>query len=332
MSAEDRFVERLREGLAPSPELRVGPGDDAAVVRSAGQDTAYTTDLLVEGVDFLSDEPPQAIGRRAVSVNLSDLAAMGARPAFFLLSIGCPAERGEDYPLALALAAAARGAEFGMVLAGGDLSAAAATVVSVAAWGPLEGPPLLRSGGRPGDWAVVSGFPGRAAAGLWLRRMARSSGLDPEHERELLAAYRDPEPRVMLGRSIAREPRASAAIDVSDGLGMDAARLARASGVRLVLERDRLPVAAALGAFARRERLDPVELVLSGGDDYELFFTVASEDFDALARRAASSAVALTRIGRVEEGDGAVLSGPDGERDVSALGHDHFTVAGRPSS
>jgi len=162
--------------------------------------------------------------------------------------------------------------------------------------------------------------------------MARSSGLDAGHERELLAAHGDPEPRVLLGRSIAREPRASAAIDLSDGLGIDAARLARASGVRLVLERDRLPVAAALAAFARRERLDPVELVLSGGDDYELFFTVAPEDFDALESRASSSAVPLTRIGRVEAGSGAVLSGPDGERDVSGLGHDHFTVDRRPSS
>ena len=168
-----------------------------------------------------------------------------------------------------------------MVLVGGDLSDAPSTVVSIAAWGPLEGPPLLRSGARAGDWAVVSGFPGRAAAGLRLRRLSRPlSGLEPEHARELLEAYTEPEPRVLLGRSLARGPRASAAIDVSDGLGMDAARLAAASGVRLVIERERLPVAPALASFARIAGLDPIELVLSGGDDYELLFAIAPADFD----------------------------------------------------
>jgi thiamine-monophosphate kinase len=333
---EDRFVEKLRALLPPAPGIRLGPGDDAAVVEWPSGLLAATTDMLVEGVDFLPGEDAERLGRRAVAVNLSDLAAMGARPEFFLLSIAFPGSEREDFPLAVARGAIQRAAEFGAHLAGGDLSAAPAIMVSAAAWGRLSGEPLTRGGASPGDRVYVSGTPGDAAAGLRVaRRLAagaderagRSPGLSSEHRQRLLDAYRDPVPRVALGLALARQRLASAAIDVSDGLGLDAGRLARASGARVVLENDRLPISPALVSFGVVEAIDPVELAVSGGDDYELLFTVPEAAAGRLGALAAEIGVPVTHIGAIEAGRGAVLRGPDGERDVAELGHDHLEAA-----
>jgi len=319
VKAEDRFVERLR-ALLPDGGAVLGPGDDAALVRSVEGLLAATTDLLVEGVDFLSGEDPERLGRRAAAVNLSDLAAMGALPEFFLLSIGFPPEKGEDFPLAIARGAIARAGEFGAHLVGGDLSAAPQTVISVALWGRPAGAPLARSGASPGDRVYVSGHPGHASAGL---RLARAGGARDE-DRILRDAFHDPVPRVPLGAELARHGLASAAIDVSDGLGIDAARLARASGVRLVLDQDALPVSRALRSFASRAGLDPLDLVLGGGDDYELLFTVPPAAQERLERHAGAFGVPVTRIGRAEEGAGAVLSNDGALRDIADFGHDHL--------
>lgn len=340
MKAEDRFVEKLRTMLSPSERVSVGPGDDAAIVSWEGRELVVTTDLLVESVDFLPEEEPEMIGRRGAAVNLSDLAAMGAWPRFFLLSIGFPAERGEDFALAVARGALSRMEPFGAALVGGDLSDAPAALVSVALWGEPEARPLLRSAAEPGDLVFVSGRPGRAAAGLLLaQRLAlfasqgskptpRFVGLSPTQERELLEAYRDPEPRVELGLALAREGLAHAAIDVSDGLGIDAARLARASGTRLVLERALLPVSSALATFAEIEGIDPVEMMLSGGDDYELLFCAPPEAAPRLEGPLPPEwNVQITRVGVVEAGGesaSAVLRTRRGDREIGDLGHDHL--------
>ena len=314
--------------LPEDPRVLLGPGDDAALVREGGGGTlAVTTDMLIEGVDFLPDEDPQRLGRRALAVNLSDLAAMGAEPAFFLLSIGFSPERGEDFPLAVARGALSRARPLAVSLIGGDLSRSPQTIVSIALWGRAESRTAPRSGGAPGDLLFLSGFPGRAAAGLRLARSLKESGrpaaLKPEHAAELLAAYRDPEPRVALGLELSRRNLWSAAIDVSDGLGMDAGRLARASGLRAVIEKGRLPVSPALAAFGALGDADPLDGILSGGDDYELLFAApasAREAVEALASRE----VPVTRVGHLEHGRGAVLRGEEGEREIAGLGHDHF--------
>ncbi len=326
MKAEDRFVERLKEILPASGGVAVGPGDDAAVVRVEGGELVATTDLLVEGVDFLPGTDPETLGRRALAVNLSDLAAMGAAPEFFLLSIAFPVRLGEDFPLAVARGALSRARAFSASLVGGDLSAAPVTVLSIALWGRAPGRPILRSGAESGDLLFVSGYPGRAAGGLELARR-RTAGvqaprLSPGHE-ELLAAYRDPEPRVTLGLELSRRGLAHAAIDLSDGLGVDASRLARASRLRAVIEKDRLPVSAALAAFAGEEGRDPLDWVLGGGDDYELLFA-APEGALSSVLALGTPQVPVTRVGRLEEGEGAVLREIDTDRDIASLGHDHF--------
>jgi thiamine-monophosphate kinase len=329
MAGEDRFVRRLLELLPPSPRVLVGPGDDAAVVATEAGLSAITTDMLVEGVDFLAGENPEAVGRRAMAVNLSDLAAVGARPEMFLLSIAFPAARGEAFPLAVARGALSRAMPLGAALVGGDLSDAPQTLVSIALWGRPEKAPIRRSGAKPGDLLFLSGHPGRAAAGLRLAR-ARSQGrpcargLTACAEEELLAAYRDPEPRVALGLALAG--LATAAIDVSDGLGIDAGRLASASGARAVLEAQRLPLSPALENFARLERLDPIELALSGGDDYELLFTVPPERAAEIPGQGPGG-VSVRRIGQIEAGSGAVLRDASGERDIAGLGYDHLRAA-----
>jgi thiamine-monophosphate kinase len=327
VTPEERFVERLRAMLPADPRVILGPGDDAALVRSSDGELAVTTDMLVEGVDFLPDEDPQRLGRRALAVNLSDLAAMGAVPEFFLLSIGFSPEKGEDFPLAVARGALSRATPLAVSLIGGDLSSSPQTIVSIALWGRTESRTAPRSGGSPGDLVFLSGFPGRAAAGLRLARRLSAGGsaaaLSQEHAGELLAAYRDPEPRVALGLELSRRNLWSAAIDVSDGVGMDAGRLARASGLRTVIEKDRLPVSPALAAFGILEGKDPLYWILSGGDDYELLFAApasARETVESLAGRE----VPVTLVGRLEHGEGAVLRDRDGDRDISGLGYDHF--------
>jgi thiamine-monophosphate kinase len=335
MRPEDRFVERLREALSGRDEVVVGPGDDAAVVRSPEGPLVVTTDTLVEDVDFLPGEDPGRLGRRAVSVGLSDLAAMGAWPDFFLLTIGFPESAGKELPLALALSAAKRGEEFGASLVGGDLSRASETFLTVAVWGRPCGKVIRRIGAQPGDVVFLSGWPGEAAAGLALARSRaggdRSTGRSwtPEElavpdETRLLAAYRDPEPRLPLGRALAREALATAAIDVSDGLGADAGRLARASGVRLVLESESLPISPALAAFAELAGRDPVAMALAGGDDYELLFTIPAGRAGRFADPPAEWGAAVRRVGRIESGEGAFFEEMRGLRPIDDLGFDHF--------
>ena len=316
--------------LPADPRVILGPGDDAALVRSSDGQLAVSTDMLVEGVDFLPEEDPQRLGRRALAVNLSDLAAMGALPEFFLLSIGFSPEKGEAFPLAVARGALSRAAPFGVSLIGGDLSSSPQTIVSIALWGRTESRVAPRSGGSPGDLLFLSGFPGRAAAGLRLARRLSAGGsaaaLAPEHARELLAAYRDPEPRVALGLELSRRSLWSAAIDVSDGVGADAGKLARASGLRAVIEKDWLPVSPALAAFGVLEGIAPLDWMLSGGDDYELLFATPPSERETVESLAGRD-VPVTLVGTLEHGEGAVLRDRDGDRDVSGLGYDHF--AGR---
>jgi thiamine-monophosphate kinase len=340
---EDRFVERLRALIPPSPCVLLAPGDDAAVVARAAGPLAATTDLLVEGVDFLPGEDAERLGRRAAAVNLSDLAAVGARPEFFLLSIAFPAGRGEEFPLAVARGAIARAGEFGAALVGGDLSAAEETMIAIALWGRPEGEILTRSGARPGDAVYVSGSLGQAAAGLRLARILSAFGehgsaptprfpsLSLADQETLLGAYRDPVPRVPLGLALARHRLATAAIDVSDGLGVDAGRLAAASQARVVLERDRIPLSRAIRSLAEMESLDALELALAGGDDYEILFTLREDATASLEAHLPEFGVPVTRIGRVEEGRGAVLRDGSAERDVAGLGHDHLERADRGS-
>jgi thiamine-monophosphate kinase len=293
----------------------LGVGDDAALLEvPPGRTLVAATDTLVEGRHFLAGTPADSIGHQALAVNLSDLAAMGAEPAWALLSLSLPqAEPAWLQAFADGLYALADRA--GIELVGGD-TVRGPLVVTVAVMGLVEtGKALRRSGARPGDWIYVSGWPGEAAAGLeLLKREPQAAADDP-----LVRRYRHAEPRLELGRQLCG--RATAAMDVSDGLLGDLEKLCAASRAGARLDLERLPVSAGLAA-----RFGPGEcerLVLHGGDDYELLFTLPGPEAPALAAELARSC-AVTRIGEIVAGAGVSCFRDGCITPVAPGGYDHF--------
>ena len=284
-ATEDRIVESVKRmaGFRPAA-LRVGIGDDAAVVRPPGarEDWLVTTDLMLEDVDFRRDwSTPGQLGHKALAVNLSDLAAMGARPLLYFVSLGLPDGCGAGWIRGFYRGMVPLGDRWGAGLAGGDLSRSdAGILISLTAIGESAGRRVLvRSGARPGDLVCVTGTLGRAAAGLFLLDAGCRRGGN-EGEREALAAHRTPQPRCDVGSWLAERRLATAAMDLSDGLSTDLGRLTASSGVGAALDASRLPVFT----VSARWGCDPVRLALHGGEDFELLFTVPPRRFVRLSR------------------------------------------------
>jgi thiamine-monophosphate kinase len=312
---EFELIERYFSRSTPRRDVLLGVGDDAALLEMPpGRALVAATDTLVEGRHFLPEAPAESVGHQALAVNLSDLAAMGAEPAWALLSLSIPSAD-EDWVRRFAGGLNALAGLHGVALVGGD-TVRGPRVITVTALGTVEpGLALRRHGARPGDVVYVSGSPGEAAAGLErLRGGAPFDRPDP-----LVRRYFYAEPRLELGRSLAG--RATAAMDVSDGLLGDLGKLCAASGVAARVELDRLPVSGALSAHgtpADRERC-----ILRGGDDYELLFTLpaaAAPAFEATLR----SSVPVTRIGAIESGRGVRCLRNGVEEQVEKDGYDHF--------
>jgi len=301
------LVERIRAVVgAQGGDVLVGPGDDAAVLAAPDGRMVVTTDMLVEGRHFRLDwSEASDIGHKAAAENLADLAAMGARPVGLVVALAIP-ESTEiawlDGFLGGLLEEAGRG---GAALVGGDLVSGDRVVVSVTALGDLEGrAPVLRSGAQSGDVLALCGEVGSAAAGLAvLSRGFRSP-------RALVDAHRRPKPDYAAGQRAALAG-ATAMLDVSDGLLLDASRLARASGVVVDVDSASLPVAEAVQSAAAAYNLDPLTWALGGGDDHALLATFAEADVPE----------GFTVIGRVSSGDGQVRV--DGEP-VDPQGYEHF--------
>lgn len=296
-------------------DVLAGVGDDAALLDvPAGQALVAATDTLVEGRHFLPDAPAQSVGHQALAVNLSDLAAMGARPAWTLLSLSLP-RADEAWIAAFAGGFHALADRFDVELVGGD-TVRGPLVVTVEALGfvPLA-QALRRRGARPGDGLYVSGTVGDAAAGLALLRGGETGdALAP-----LTHRYRYAEPRVALG--LALRGVATAAIDVSDGLLGDLAKLCGASEVAAVVDLERLPQSEAL--LARFDAAGAERLALAGGDDYELLFTLPMTGAAAIETRLAQCC-RITRIGEIAAGRGVRCRRSGIEVDVQIAGHDHF--------
>lgn len=304
---------------AQRDDLVLGVGDDAALLDVGGPELlALCVDTLVAGVHFPVDAPPATVGHKALAVNLSDLAAMGARPAWALLALTLPRiepDWMEQFRAGLhELAAAA-----GVALVGGDTTRGELVVSITAAGFVGRTTALRRDGARPGDAIYVSGTLGDAALGLRYWQSGRRDEAPAAIERLHL-----PQPRVALGQALAG--LASAAIDVSDGLAADLGHILARSGVGARIEADSLPVSATL-----RERCSAPEALvfaLSGGDDYELCFTVPAEREQQLAALAADTGVAVTRIGTIEVEPGLRLLDPDGRAlPLPRGGYDHFRSA-----
>lgn len=327
-SAEDRLVARYFGPLARHPGA-FGLKDDAAVLTPpAGMDVVLTADAIIGGVHFFPDDPADAVARKALRVNLSDLAAKGAEPAGFLLSIALPQGITEAWLASFARGLGADADVYGCPLMGGDTDRTPGPItVSIAAFGLVpHGAMVRRSGAKVGDRVFVTGTVGDAALGLQLRRDPAAAlrwSLDPAGRDHLLSRYLLPQPRNALA-SVLRA-HASAAMDVSDGLAGDLAKLCRVSAVSADIEIARLPLSTAAQAALTAEPA-LIEVVLSGGDDYEVLAAIPAEKSDAFRDAAAAADVPVSDIGEITAGEGAPrFIGADGNAiALTRLSFSHF--------
>jgi len=273
------------------------------------------TDGIVGGVHFFPDDPPEMVAKKALRVNLSDLAAKGATPIGFLLTLALPGEIGGAWLAPFARGLGADAQAFGCPLLGGDTDRTGGPItISIAAVGAVpHGKMVRRAGAKAGERVVVTGTIGDAALGLRLRRDASAAqrwGLTPEQRDHLEARYLVPEPRTAIAEIL--RAHASAAMDVSDGLAGDLGKLCRASGVGAEIAAARVPLSnGARAALAREPAL--IETILTGGDDYEVVACVPAGKVETLRQQASAAGVAVTEIGAVTAGQGtARFLGPDG--------------------
>lgn len=309
--AERDFIAQRLAPLATSAAAR-GLADDAAVwTPPLGRDLVFTHDVLACGVHYVPGDPPSDIAWKLLAVNLSDLAAMGAAPCGVLLGLGLSAAEDDDWRAAFSAGLGRALVHFGVALWGGDtVTGLAAAVLGLTAVGSVEPETALsRSGAKVGDDLWVSGSIGDAGLGL-----AIALGHAP-HDAALLKRFRRPEPRLALGRALIGT--ASAAMDVSDGLLIDADRLAQASGVALAIDLGAVPVSDA--AAARCPTLAERIALTTAGDDYELLFTAPpGVDVAALSGR-----TPVTRIGAVTAGRGVRLVNQGVDVTPARLGWEH---------
>jgi len=325
---EDEIVGVMRTILGgPAPGVVLGPGDDAALVELGRHIGVLTADMLVEGVHFDRDAmSPRDLGFKALSVNVSDIAAMGGSPRFAVVSLALTQDVDAGWVVELYGGLREAAGEYGMSVVGGDTSRAPVVVLSIAVTGEVAmGQAVTRAGARPGDRLAVTGTLGGSAAGLRLMRVDPRRILGAaaaERARALIASHVRPLARVGEGQTLA-QAGATAMIDVSDGLGLDLARLCRASGTAAAVRLASVPVTPELRGLIGA---DPLELALGGGEDYELLVALPGEAFEpARALLAERFGTPLTDIGELRAGEGIVAIDPDGaERPLAPTGWDHF--------
>jgi thiamine-monophosphate kinase len=326
-----------KAGGSSAAKLRLGIGDDAAVLAcGSGSELVLSCDTTLEGIHYLADRhPADSVGYKALARATSDLAAMGATPGWFLLTLALPQSRTGKWldRFLQGIARAAR--EFVMVLAGGDTTRSRAVFISITVIGEIApGRAVTRAGARPGDGLYVSGVLGAAELGLQMVRKGVLSSQVTALARQFspLKRHLYPQIRVGLGAWLARNGIASAMMDISDGLSTDLARLCAASGVGARVDAERLPrveISAVRKGSTRvarsvaRVRFDPLELALHGGEDYELLFAVSPKNEARLS--AARRFCPMTRIGEITRGHGVVLVTRDGAaRPLRPHGWDPF--------
>ena len=318
------LIEALSQALS-SPTvggahgLRIGIGDDAAAWSSPGGDTVLTTDTLVEGVHFdLTWTGWADLGWKALAVNLSDVAAMGCAPTYAVVTLGLRGDLPVDGLTAMYGGTAEAARWSGCVVVGGDITASPVFFISVAMLGsrPSTGGLLTRTGAVPGQAVAVTGSLGSSAAGL---RLLRGCVPADRHMRRLIDAHLRPQPRLAEGRAMA-DASVSAAIDVSDGLVADLAKLCEASGVGAEIDASSVPVDPALSSAFQDDWL---EMALGGGEDYELLFTAPAETVECVAGEVDAP---VTVIGRtVDAAEGVrVFDASGAPMDLPHQGWDHL--------
>ena len=333
LRSEEQVLHSIRRLLdtasAGDRALRIAIGDDAAVwLPGAGRETVVTCDWFLEGTHFLGDiHHPRAVGWKCLARAVSDLAAMGATPRCFLLSLALPQERTGVWLNEFLGGLRAASRRLDCPAAGGDTTRRREVLISVTALGECRrGRAVLRSGARPGDSILVSGRLGEAEYGWRLQREGRAPGGRREPG---LRKHLYPQPRLKVGAWLAERGLATAMMDLSDGLSSDLPRLCRASGVGARIEESRLPVVKLPRSAAKK--LSALALALHGGDDYELLITVASRNLAKIPPKI--SGIPLTRIGEITRDGRIALVARDGRaRELRAMGWDPFRLRPSPGS
>jgi thiamine-monophosphate kinase len=345
MAREDQLIRQLALGVpseigprklrhSPRAEVRTGIGDDAAViVPGRNADLVVTCDAFLEGVHFLADRhPSDSVGYKSLARAASDIAAMGAAPRFFLLTLALPETRTGEWLGGFLRGMRRAARHLGVRLIGGDTTRLPSVSISITVLGELaRGRAITRSGARPGDILHVTGRLGWAKLGLELVRNCSSSEVKSAIRGQdwLLKQHLYPRIRVGLGEWLAKRGTASSMIDVSDGLSTDLGHVCEASGVGARIWASRIPcvrIPAGQSSLAGKLRLDPLQMALHGGDDYELLFSVPRRFAKRL--RAAPEFRDITAIGEVERGKQILLVGADGR--VKALKPGGWDPFGKP--
>jgi len=329
---EFELIASLTEG-APrlAPELKCGVGDDCAVIAGpAGRDWLVTADALVEGVHFRREWTDlRTLGRKSIAVNLSDIAAMGGTPRFYIVCIAIPDGVGPNGAMELYAGMRERACQYGAALIGGDTSSShSGLFISITVIGEVEsGRALQRSGARAGDAIYVTGAFGGAAMGLECLKASRRDAASAH----FVQRHLDPVPRLDAGEALLRSGMVSGMIDASDGLYADLSHIAEASGAGFEIEERLVPREPGFDALARELKADPMSLLLGGGEEYELIFTVKS----ASAREFEDDVkpglpIQVSRVGAIvaDKGSRVVRAGDGTQLAVRNLGFDHFTHKG----
>jgi thiamine-monophosphate kinase len=302
-SGEDDLIARYFRPLATDPGA-LGLIDDAALLKQSGDDLVVTTDAIVEGVHFLPNDPPDTLARKALRVNLSDLAAKGAVPAGFVLTLALR-EASDEWLRPFAQALGGDATAFGCPVLGGDtVSTPGPLMISITAFGRVPpGRMVRRDGATAGDRIAVTGTVGDAALGLRiLKGQIGGEALDVPSRDFLVQRYRVPQPRNAL--AVAIRDHASAAMDVSDGLAGDLAKLCAASNVAASVEMATVPLSAPARALLAKGSAG-IETLISGGDDYEVVCSVPENQWDSFVAAARRADVPVSAIGRVAAGTAA---------------------------
>ena len=339
----DRIVSRLGAGL--DANIRVGPGDDAAVIAAGGTEIVVCTDSQHEDVHFRRDWiDPRSLGRKAIAVNASDIGAMGAAPRSFVLALGLPAETAVEWVEALVDGMRGGAAEYGAAVVGGDVACISGKVsINVTATGALASgvAPVCRSGAESTDRCWVTGFAGRSAAGRSLLEAGfgldssaslvepaswSGVGLDADHAVACLLAFAHPQPPVRFGCTLASVGIAHAMIDISDGVALDLRRLCTASGIGLDLDAEVLGSDPALRSLAKAGFGDVEEWVLEGGEDYELAVAVSDAGASRLRELAGPAGLEVRQFGVFAPAERGFNIVRDGAREpLASVGWDHFS-------
>jgi len=321
-----RLIEK-KAPLSSRGHVKKGIGDDAAVLEP-GRDSVQlvTIDTLIEGIHFTARTlSPEALGWKALVVNMSDIAAMGGSPRTAFLSLGMTPDTEVIFISSFMAGFNAAAQKADIALAGGDIVATLASkIVTVTLLGECPAEQVIyRSGARPGHDVWITGFLGNAAAGLFL--LLSEDAPDPSAYESLVLAHQKPMPRHEVGQALGRNRFAKAMIDVSDGIAGDLAHICRESGTGAVIQVASLPLSAELRKLAAEVNKDPLDWALHGGEDYELLFTASPADEQQILSLTASVlGIPAVKVGRIIDGQGIWLETEQGKKAITSGGYTHF--------